>query len=193
MHAFDETLGPLARLAGTWEGDKGDDVAPSVPDRGVAKSTYRERIVFEPIGSIQNHEQTLSGLRYRTTAWRIGSDDPFHEEVGYWLWDPERELVMRCFLVPRGISVIAGGSATKGADSFALEATLATWREMIENIAQNDGPDLTHTLNYLSHPGTPILLRSDDPIRRDMYFRFNQSLQEFVNASAAFTTTFPQA
>jgi len=75
---------------------------------------------------------------------------------------------------------------------FALEATLATWREMIMSIARGGGrPDLEHTLNYLSHPGTPIYLRSDDPLRRDMYFRFNQSLQEFVNASGAFHTSFP--
>ena len=74
---------------------------------------------------------------------------------------------------------------------FALEATLATWKEMIESIAAGGGrPDLEHTLNYLSHPGTPIYLRSDDPLRRDMYFRFNQSLQEFVNASGSFRTTF---
>jgi hypothetical protein len=77
-----------------------------------------------------------------------------------------------------------------GAD-FVLEATLATWREMIENIAAGRGrPDLTHTLNYLSHPGTPVRLVSVDPLKSDLYFRYNQSLQEFVNASASFTTTF---
>jgi len=77
---------------------------------------------------------------------------------------------------------------------FALEATLATWREMIMSIARGGGrPDLEHTLNYLSHPGTPIYVRSDDPLRRDMYFRFNQSLQEFVNASGSFHTSFPTA
>ena len=75
---------------------------------------------------------------------------------------------------------------------FTLDATLATWREMIESIARGRGrPDLTHTLNYLSHPGTPIRVWSDDPLRRDMYFRYNQSLQEFINASATFRTTFP--
>ena len=73
----------------------------------------------------------------------------------------------------------------------ALEATLATWREMIENIAAGGGrPDLTHTLNYLSHPGTPIRLVADDPLKADLYFRYNQSLQEFVNASASFPTRF---
>jgi hypothetical protein len=75
---------------------------------------------------------------------------------------------------------------------FTLEATLATWREMIESIAAGGGrPDLEHTLNRLSHPGTPIFVRSDDPLRKDMYFRFNQSLQEFVNASGRFATAVP--
>jgi hypothetical protein len=75
---------------------------------------------------------------------------------------------------------------------FIIEASLATWREMIKNIARGRGrPDLTHTLNYLSHTGAPIRVWSDDPLRKDMFFRYNQSLQEFVNASAAFHTIFP--
>lgn len=74
---------------------------------------------------------------------------------------------------------------------FTLEAPLGTWREMIEVIAQGHGrPDLTHTLNYLSHFGTPVRVWSEDPLRKDMFFRYNQSLQEFVNSSAAFTTIF---
>ncbi len=76
---------------------------------------------------------------------------------------------------------------------FALEATLATWREMIENIAAGGGrPDLEHTLNYLSHPGTPLLVKADDALCRDMYFRYNQSLQEFVNASAGMRSVFAE-
>jgi len=75
---------------------------------------------------------------------------------------------------------------------FTLDATMATWREMIESIARGHGrPDLTHTLNYLSHTGAPIRVWSDDPLRKDMFFRFNQSLQEFINASGNFSTIFP--
>jgi hypothetical protein len=33
-------------------------------------------------------------------------------------------------------------------------------------------------------------LVAEDPVRADAYFRFNQSLQEFVDASARFTTLF---
>ena len=74
---------------------------------------------------------------------------------------------------------------------FTLEASLSTWREMIEVVARGRGrPDLTHTLNYLSHPGTPIRVWADDPLRKDLFFRYNQSLQEFINASAAFRTIF---
>ncbi len=84
----------------------------------------------------------------------------------------------------------AGPEDASRAD-FTLEADMKTWREMIESIARGGGrPDLTHTLNYLSHMGEPVAVRSDDPMRRDMYFRFNQSLQEFFNASAQIITDF---
>jgi hypothetical protein len=74
---------------------------------------------------------------------------------------------------------------------FALDATFATWRAMIESIAAGNGrPALDQTLNRLSHMGAPIRLRSNDQLRKDMYFRFNQSLQEFFNASAGFRTVF---
>jgi len=118
-------LGPLGPLAGVWQGDRGMDVAPS-PDRGVEQNAYRERLVLEPIGRVENHEQVLYGLRYATTAWRIGEADAFHEEVGYWLWDADRRQAMRTFLVPRGVSVLAGGSVEPDAASFVLRAELGS-------------------------------------------------------------------
>lgn len=76
---------------------------------------------------------------------------------------------------------------------FTIVAPLPVWRAMIESIAAGAGrPDLDQTLNRLSHLGTPMRVVSDDPLRRDLFFRYNQSLQEFVNASAAFPTTFEE-
>jgi hypothetical protein len=87
--------------------------------------------------------------------------------------------------------VLEATPADEGRADFALEASLDTWREMIESIAAGNGrPGLEQTLNRLSHMGTPVQLRAPDPLRKDMYFRFNQSLQEFVNASASFRTSF---
>ncbi len=118
---FRELLGPLTTLMGTWEGDKGDDIAPS-DDRGTENNKFRERLVLESIGPVQNHEQNLHVLRYSTKAWRIGEENTFHEEVGYWSWEPETRLVMRSFLIPRGISVIAGGFADKDTREFTLKS-----------------------------------------------------------------------
>lgn len=84
----------------------------------------------------------------------------------------------------------APAGAVPDAD-FALDATLETWRAMIESIEAGGGrPALDQTLNHLSHMGDPMRVVSDDPLKRDLYFRYNQSLQEFVNACASFHTTF---
>lgn len=120
-----KNLGPLAALAGIWEGEKGDDTAPS-DDRRTEKNKFRERITFEPIAQVKNHEQTLNGLRYSTTAWRLGEKDAFHEELGYWLWDEREKQVLRCFLVPRGVAVIAGGTVQPDANSFEITADVGS-------------------------------------------------------------------
>jgi hypothetical protein len=77
---------------------------------------------FEPIGPVVNSSQTLYGLRYSTVAWPLIQEQPFHEEVGYWLWDAERKQVMRCFIVPRGVVVNAGGTAEPDAEEFCMAA-----------------------------------------------------------------------
>jgi hypothetical protein len=119
-----KNLGPLAKLAGTWEGDKGIDVSRIRSKETETK--FRERIIFEPLGPVKNGPQVLYGLRYSTTAWRLDEDDPFHEELGYWLWDKDRKQVLRCFMVPRGVLINAGGDAEASSDSFHLSAEVGS-------------------------------------------------------------------
>lgn len=122
---YAEDLGPLGGLIGEWEGSRGDDIAPG-GDRGIKNNKYRETVSFTPIGRVDNHEQILFGLRYHKKAWRIGEPDPFHEDGGYMLWDAHERQVMRCFVVPRGIAVIAGGTVEPGATEFALRADVGS-------------------------------------------------------------------
>ena len=117
-------LGPLAALAGRWEGAEGVDVSPS--RSGPVETRFREELVLDPMGPVENGPQLLYGLRYATTAWPLGAADPFHEEVGYWLWDRGNEQVMRCFIVPRGVSVLAGGNAAADAREFSMHAELGS-------------------------------------------------------------------
>lgn len=118
-------LGPLAPLAGRWTGTKGHDTAPG-DDRGTETNLFREEFVFEPIGRVDNHEQMLYGLRYLRVAWRIGEPAPFHEQVGYFLWDVKTESAMHSFFVPRGIGVLAGSKAPPKARSFKFQAELGS-------------------------------------------------------------------
>ena len=101
--------GPLGPLAGTWEGNKGMDVAPE-PD-GEEHNPYYETILYEPCGTVDNAEsQELAILRYHQVVRRISNDEVFHNETGYWLWDADQALVSRTLTIPRGVALVAGGS-----------------------------------------------------------------------------------
>lgn len=124
--ALGRELGPLEGLQGTWEGAEGLDVAYSHERGEIAETPYRERATFAPFGPVENGSQVLHGLDYRTAAWRGGEENPFHTEVGYWLWDAGERHVLRCFVVPRGTMVLAGGPADPDADVLRMEAALGS-------------------------------------------------------------------
>lgn len=118
--------GPLARLIGEWEGSEGLDISYHNAHGQVRETPYRERITMDPFGPVANGAQALYGLDYRMSAWRPNEDSPFHTEIGYWLWDADDGHVIRCFLVPRGTALLAGGSARATDSSFSLEANVGS-------------------------------------------------------------------
>ena len=115
-----KNLGPLAPLAGKWEGENGIDI--SITQGAVKETHYREELTLDPLGPVNNTGQVLYGLKYATTAWPLGQEAAFHQEVGYWLYDADAGLVMRCFMVPRGVMINAGGPVKPGARRFDLTA-----------------------------------------------------------------------
>ena len=123
-----EEWGPLAGLIGTWEGDKGLDVSFHNEEGKIGETPYFERTTFKPFGPVDNGIQVLFGLDYRAAMWRKGeeNDNPFHTEIGYWLWDAANSQVMRCFMVPRGSVLIAGGTADASATEYVLKAELGS-------------------------------------------------------------------
>jgi hypothetical protein len=70
------------------------------------------------------------------------------------------------------------------ATDFVLEAPYVTWKEMFQNIRVLGHADSKHTINTLTHLGTPIKVVYDDPDGHDRLFRYNESIQEFFNLSA---------
>ncbi len=78
------------------------------------------------------------------------------------------------------------------AADFILEMPYADWQEMVRNIAQNGRADLNHTLNTLDLGRPDGLSHSThgDQYREDLFFRYNQTMQYFFDASARVQTEF---
>jgi hypothetical protein len=118
--------GPLAALIGEWEGDEGVDFSFHNVAGRPGETKFRERVTLAPFGPVDNGAQQLWGLDYRMAAWRQGEESAFHTEVGYWLWDAAAGQVMRCFMVPRGSTVLAGGAAGPTDARFTVEANVGS-------------------------------------------------------------------
>ena len=114
-------------MAGEWESDRGGlDTAYSHAREEVLGTPYRERCSMKPFGPVDNGNQHLYGLDYKSAMWRGDEENPFHTEVGYWLWDAATGEIVKGFVVPRGITTLAGGTATADATEFTLKAAWAT-------------------------------------------------------------------
>jgi hypothetical protein len=112
--------GPLATLIGSWRGDKGMDIAPD--PEGIEENPYFETLVFTPIGDVTNaNDQVLVGLRYHQCVSRKSTQLPFHDQVGYWLWDVRSSTIIQSLLIPRAVGVLAAGRWTAGSGPLVLE------------------------------------------------------------------------
>ncbi len=108
-----QLLGPLTPLVGEWEGNKGVDLSYHNEDDETSKTSYFEKAWFKPIPTTVNGRQALNGLQYGSVAWRHGEEamNPFHDEVGYLLWDKANGQIIRSVVFGRGIAIQAGGDA----------------------------------------------------------------------------------
>lgn len=123
----------------------------------------------------------------------MAADAERYERLG----DLDLDLVVRMrretepdFLVRlefHGITCEAVTAAQPGDEASAdcwLEGDLAVWEAMFENITTHGRAVDEWTLNTLTLFGDRISLHASDPMGEDRFHRFNQTLQEFVDAAA---------
>ena len=115
-----KNLGPLRGMAGIWEG-RGLDVNPK--PEGPKKQAYVERIELQPIDPQMNGPQLFYGLRYHTHVVKPEEVETYHDQVGYWLWEPATGTVIHTLTIPRAQIVMAAGKASADAREFELVAT----------------------------------------------------------------------
>jgi hypothetical protein len=113
-------LGPLRRLAGVWQGRKGIDLNPKA--EGPERRDFIERIDMEPIDPQANGPQLFYGLRYHVHILATDEDATFHDQVGYWLWEPATGLVLQSLAIPRGQAALAAGHASPDATRLVVTA-----------------------------------------------------------------------
>lgn len=120
-----QKLGPLTPLVGEWEGNVGVDLSYHNDDDVTAETGYFEKAWFRPIPKTDNGRQHLEGLNYQMTAWRHGEEamNPFHDEVGYLLWEKATGQAMRVVVFGRGIAILAGADAGPRDRSIRFKAT----------------------------------------------------------------------
>jgi len=116
-----KNLGPLRGMAGIWEGRRGLDVNPK--PEGPKKQAYVERIELQPIDPQMNGPQLFYGLRYHTHVVKPEEVETYHDQVGYWLWEPATGTVIHTLTIPRAQIVMAAGKASADAREFELVAT----------------------------------------------------------------------
>ena len=113
-------LGPLRRLAGIWEGERGVDVNPKAD--GPETRKYFERIEMQPIDPQANGPQLFYGLRYHQHVNTREEDITFHDQVGYWLYEVSTGLILQTLAIPRGQIAIASGNAQPDAKRLVVKA-----------------------------------------------------------------------
>ncbi|HWW43850.1 MAG TPA: heme-binding beta-barrel domain-containing protein [Acidimicrobiia bacterium] len=127
-------LGPLGPLAGIWTSAIGADVHPVGPGSDIAgpvidgseHNTFVEHYELQPIDPQTNGPQLFYGLRYHTHIVKPGEVETFHDQVGYWLWEPAAHTVVHTLAIPRGQVVLASGAAEPDATEFEVSAQLGS-------------------------------------------------------------------
>ena len=143
-------LGPLTAMAGTWKGTVGRDRHPAA--EGAEENAFVEHYDLQPIDPQTNGPQLFYGLRYHVHIVKPGEVETFHDQVGYWLWEPAASAVTLCLAIPRAQVLLASGPADAGATDFSLEAKVGS---EVYGILSNPFLDQAfRTLSYRIHVTT---------------------------------------
>ena len=83
-----------------------------------------------------------------------GEVETFHDQVGYWLFEPATETITFTLGIPRGQVLLAAGPATADARDFELHATVGS---EVYGILSNPFLDrMFRTLSYRIHVTTNL-------------------------------------
>jgi hypothetical protein len=78
-----------------------------------------------------NGPQLFYGLRYHIHINTPEEDITFHDQVGYWLWEPATGLILQSVTIPRGQVLLASGVAKPDDKTISVTAKRGDTRDGI--------------------------------------------------------------
>jgi hypothetical protein len=126
MNQDHRPFGPLTPYMGVWTGTGID----TVPDGkgGSTRTPFIQQVTLEAIPMLTYGGQTVRALRYGCLDWATDAKStpasmfPVFEENGYFIWIPEKNLVVLQVSNPRGLSMLASGRPNPD-NSFKVTTT----------------------------------------------------------------------
>ena len=119
--------------------------------RGHPKRTrYVERYELQPIDPQTNGPQYFYGLRYHTHITKPGEVETFHDQVGYWLWNPVEGTVTQTIAIPRAPGR-AGIGPGRGRRDDLHAATPSAARRRTASARTRSSSTRSRTLSFTRH------------------------------------------
>ena len=135
--------------------------------------------------SVEWFQEAANLLNTSDSFKRLGTTDC---EMGVQVGDQFYEIDFEAFEITKVSSIDAARAAEL---DFTLVQTADAWQAMLEDIKLNGRATHDFTLNSLDLRSAEELARGKDYHRRDAFYRFNQTFQEYFDNAAKMETTFP--
>ena len=135
--------------------------------------------------SVEWFQEAANLLNRSDSFKRLGTTDC---EMGVQVGEQFYEIDFEAFEITK-VSYIDAARAAEL--DFTLVQTADAWQAMLEDIKLNGRATHDFTLNSLDLRSTEELARGKDYHRRDAFYRFNQTFQEYFDNAAKMETTFP--
>ena len=135
--------------------------------------------------SIEWFQQAADLLNKSDSFKRLGTCD---SEMGVQVGDRIFEIDFEAFEVT---SVKEIDQARAEQLDFVLVQSPDAWRAMLDDIKQNGHATHEYTLNSLDLRSDTEFAIGKDYNRRDAFYRFNQTFQDYFDMSAKMETSFP--
>lgn len=134
--------------------------------------------------SVEWFKEAADLLNKSDSFKRLGTTDA---DMGVAVDDRYYEIDFEAFEVKEAREITAERAAEL---DFTLTQSYDEWKAMLDNIKENGRAEHEFTLNSLDLRSEKELAIGKDYNRRDAFYRFNQTFQEYFDMASKMDTTF---